>query len=211
VENQELEQLKSEVKKQLLTFMQSPKCLESLEIINREIISFFDYGKDDVDILLDIATDKTTTKRETTTISILIFLWTYESYYALCVDLFCHLLTVCGHDLFDSNSNKRKYAVSFEDIGNVGIYTKLHFLKEHNFGMFERKKDRTLRNKIAHHDFSLDNLGALKVEGMEINIFQRQRALMKFTSRVMKAFMECLIESQIQNRPKTTPPNSFKS
>ena len=206
MESQELAQLKSEVKKHLLTFMQSPKCSESLKIINDEIASFFDYGKDDIDILLDVATDKTTNKRETITILILIFLWTYESYYALCVNSFCHFLTVCGHDLFDSI--KRKYAVSFEDIGNVDIYTKLKFLEEHNFRMFKRKQDRTLRNKIAHHDFSLDNSGIFKVEGVEINIFQRQKALMKFTSQAMKALMECLMEIQIQNRPKTTPPRS---
>ena len=66
--------------------------------------------------------------------------------------------------------------------------------------MFERKQDRDLRNKIAHHDFSLDASGTLKVDGVKINIAQRQMELMKFTTEDINVFMKCL--SEYKNGPQ---------
>lgn len=92
----------------------------------------------------------------------LAFLWEFEGSYISCVDAFCFLLVTNGHDLFDLF--KRKYVKSLEDIGNVDISTKLQFLEEHSFEIFRRTKDKNLRNKIAHHDFTLDVSGRLFID-----------------------------------------------
>lgn len=103
-----------------------------------------------------------------------------------------------GHDLF--NSFKRKYAVSFADIGEVDVATKLGFLEEHNFRVFNRKKDRELRNKIAHHDFLLDETGKIKIDGVEVNVLSRHQDLMNFVAKVLLTFCDCLGEITAQNK-----------
>lgn len=143
-------------------------------------------------------TERANDGREIATILVALFLWNYETYYMFFVDYFCHVLIANGHDLF--NSFKRKYAVSFADIGEVDVATKLGFLEEHNFRVFNRKKDRELRNKIAHHDFLLDETGKIKIDGVEVNVLSRHQDLMNFVAKVLLTFCDCLGEITAQNK-----------
>jgi len=122
----------------------------------------------------------------------LAFLWEYEGNYVSCVDAFCFLLVTNGHDLFDLI--RRKYVKSLEEIGNVDIFTKLTFLEEHNFGIFKREKDRVFRNKIAHHDFLLNNSGKVQINNEVVDIGLRFNELSSFNSKVFKTLYSCLDE-----------------
>jgi hypothetical protein len=90
-------------------------------------------------------------------------------------------MTINGHDLFDSS--KRKYAVSFEDIVDVDIYTKFKFLEAHNFKKLLRERDHRLRNKIAHRDFLLDDSGNLVIDGERVVIVKKLVDLMEFAKK----------------------------
>jgi hypothetical protein len=122
----------------------------------------------------------------------LAFLWEYEGNYVSCIDAFCFLLVINGHDLFDLI--RRKYVKSLEEIRNVDVSIKLMFLEEHNFGIFKREKDRILRNKIAHHDFQLDNSGNVSISDAVVDFGPRFNELSSFNSKVFKTLFSCLIE-----------------
>lgn len=186
----EWEELKSEMKKQLRIYLDSPKFKSNVEKVNpasSELVMHLQ----DMSTLMGM-TKREDGGREIATILVAVFLWNYETFYMFFVDYFCHVLVANGHDLF--NSFKRKYAVSFADIGEVDAATKLGFLDEHNLRGFNRKQDRELRNKIAHHDFLLDETGKIRIDGVEINVFSRHQDLMNFVIKVLFTFCECLEE-----------------
>jgi hypothetical protein len=131
-------------------------------------------------------------QRETAVAGMLAFLWEFEDSYVSCVDAFSYLLVANGHDLFDIIH--RKYVKSLEDIGNVDISTKLQFLEEHNFGIFKRTEDKTLRNKIAHHDFILNDSGKVLISNNVVDIGSRFNGLSSFTHKVFETFCSCLDE-----------------
>lgn len=131
-------------------------------------------------------------KREATVVAMLAFLWAYESSYVSCLDACCYMLTVTGHDLF--NLENRKYVRTLEEIGNVSTYTKIEFLKEHGFTIFERTKDRQLRNKIAHHDFTIDSDGKVLINKETIDIIERFEELICFAPKVYVTLAECFEE-----------------
>lgn len=122
----------------------------------------------------------------------LAFLWEYEGNYTSCVDAFCFLIITNGHDLFDPI--RRKYVKSLEEIGNIDMSIKLMFLEEHNFGIFKRDKDRELRNKIAHHDFVLDDSGKVLINNKEVNIALQFDELRSFNHKVFMTLFNCLDE-----------------
>jgi hypothetical protein len=122
----------------------------------------------------------------------LAFLWEYEGNYVSCIDAFCFLLITNGHDLFDLI--RRKYVKSLEEIRNVDVSIKLTFLEEHNFGIFKREKDRMLRNKIAHHDFQLDDSGNVQISDAVVDCGSRFNELSSFNSKVFKTLYSCLDE-----------------
>lgn len=130
-------------------------------------------------------------KRQKTIGHMMAFLWTYESVYMYCVDTFCFLLIANGHDLFDLIS--RKYVKTLDELGFVDISTKLSFLQEHNFAIFQRKEDRKLRNKIAHHDFLITDSGNVSIKDghkfVEIDIEQKHRDLLIFSFKALDIFL----------------------
>lgn len=177
------EQFKSEIKKQLSTFPENakPTLLYVWE-------GHSDYSLDVIATLKIIRSSNN--KRESAVAGMLAFLWGYEGDYMTCVDAFCLLLIANGHDLFDLV--RRKYAKSLEEIGNVDISTKLKFLEEHNFGIFKREKDKELRNKIAHHDFQLDDSGNVQISNAVVDVGLRFNELFSFTKKVFETLCGCL-------------------
>jgi hypothetical protein len=121
------------------------------------------------------------------------FLWDYESGYMNCVDTYCYLLTANGHDLFDIIN--RKYVKTIEDIRNVDVSSKLRFLKEHGFGLLERKEDRNLRNKIAHNDFVLCDDGQVKFGNKVVDVKERMEELGFFKLKIFSIISDCFKES----------------
>jgi hypothetical protein len=136
-----------------------------------------------------------TESRETAVAGLLAFLWVYEVEYVKCVDAFCYLLTENGHDLFYRN----KYVHELEDIGKVDVYTKLNFLEEHNFGLLRREEDEMIRNKIAHHDFVIDESGKVFMHDKEVDIGSKFDELTSFTQKVHETFFSCLDELRFKD------------
>jgi hypothetical protein len=122
----------------------------------------------------------------------LAFLWEYEGDYVSSLDAFCFLLVANGHDLF--NLIRRVYAKTLEEIDNVDAFTKLAFLREHHFGILEREKDRVLRNKIAHHDFRLDDSGKILINNAIVDVGLKFNELCSFNEKVFDTLHSCLIE-----------------
>ena len=117
------------------------------------------------------------------------FLWEYEGSYMTCIDAYCDLLVSNGHDIYDIFHYR--YAKTLEEIAEVTISIKLKFLEEHNFGIFKRKEDEKLRNKIAHHDFTVDNSGKVRIKEQEVDFSSRFSELIDFTKKVFETFCSC--------------------
>jgi hypothetical protein len=182
----EWEQFKSALREQLLIYMKSPRFKNNVEETGRLRIEMQKHLKD-INALLNLA-KRTNDRREIAIVHMTVFLWNYEIVYMYYVDFLCHLLTTNGHDLYDPF--KQKYADSFADIGEIDAATKLRFLEEHNFRVFKRKKDRELRNKIAHYDLLLDETGKVKIDDVEIDVRKRNIDLLEFIEKVSSAFID---------------------
>lgn len=106
-------------------------------------------------------------KVEQSMLQVSAFLLEFEGGYASLLDGVCILLIAGGHDLFDPIS--RTYATTLTEIGDVDISTKFKFLEKHGFKMLVRTEDKKLRNRIAHHDFRLNDKGIL-IDGKLIDM-----------------------------------------
>ena len=189
---QNWEQFKSETKKQLSTYLEFSEIGEgkAKHIILDTFDKIHNHVLDVIATLRIINTSKN--QREIAVASLLAFLWEFEGSYVTGIDAFCYLLVENGHDLFDIIHHK--YAKSFEDIENVNVSTKLQFLDEHNFVIFRRREDKTLRNKIAHHDFVIEKSGKVLINSQVVDISLRFKELHSFTSRVFEIFCSSLDE-----------------
>ncbi len=190
---QDWEQFKSETKTQLSIFL---KCSEFGDSAKHVILDAFDTEPEHTfDILATLRIIRESNNaREIAVAGMLAFLWEYEVNYVLCLDAFCYLLIENGHDLF--NVLRQKYVHGLKDIGIVDVYTKLKFLKEHNFGILSREEDQILRNKIAHHDFIIDNSGKVFINNKVVDVGLRFNELSSFTRKVFETFCSCYDECQ---------------
>jgi hypothetical protein len=159
----------------------------------REVQAIFkrlcDIENDKVSSVLADMAGCTIEKQKKTPLLMASYLWTYEGLYTFCIDFFCSLLIKRGHDLFDEFN--RRYVFSFEEVQDVLTATKLKFLKCHNLGIFERRKDRELRNNLAHHNFVLDTSGVLKVDGKTVDIAARYKDLVEFIVSALQVYEDC--------------------
>jgi hypothetical protein len=195
MESKEWERFKTETKNQFMVFLKASKYGDATKhVLTDTLDGINDHALDVLATLRIIRASNN--PREITVAGMLAFLWEYEGSYATCVDAFCFLLIANGHDLFDFI--KRKYVKSLEDIGNVDVSTKLNFLEEHGFEIFRRTEDKNLRNKIAHHDFTLDASGRVFIDKKDVDIGSRFKELTSFTERVFETFFICLSECQQQ-------------
>lgn len=136
---------------------------------------------------------KTSDTQETVHVGMAIFLYEYESHYLSCVDFVCYLLIANGHDLL--NLRTRKYAKSMQEISEIDACTKLDFLDAHNLSIFNRKKDRKLRNRIAHNQLLVIDEKTAQATLKEVltSIYD----LSGFISQVLDVFKECTMKLAI--------------
>ena len=188
--------LKLKIKKQLLVVMELPNHKATLANIESLIRENPETNKD-VHVFTTLVDNKARKKslslRQSSILIMAGFLWKYEGTYMLCVDVLCYILIANGHDLF--NPIKRQYVESLEEIGEVDQSTKLKFLERHDFGMLIRKQDQKLRNKIAHHEYSFDDAGYVRLGNENINIFSRFSDFAVFAGDAFIILCECLEES----------------
>lgn len=182
----EWERFEAEIKNQFSIFKELPQFKGSgSHIAWHTFLDAFEKNEESTfDVLATLRIIKRSNHpREIAVAGMLAFLWEYEGNYVSHVDGFCYLLTLNGHDLFDIF--RRKYVKSLEDISNVDVFTKLLFLEEHGFGIINREEDRELRNKIAHHDFTLDASGKLTIKDEEVDIALRFNELCDFNHKTL--------------------------
>jgi hypothetical protein len=196
---EQLDQFKVEVEKLLSDSLQYSvrninPLKEAKEIFER-VGNVFEYDKVN-DILVEIMTGITEMQKKVP-IVMASYLWLYEGAYTFCINFFCSLLIQKGHDLFDPFN--KNYVFSFKEIQAVETATKLKFLKCHNLEIFDRKEDKKLRNKIAHHDFVLDNSGVLKIDGKNINIVEKYENLLKFILTVFQVYANAQKLTSLRN------------
>ena len=158
--------------------------LNEVKQIFERIGNVFEHDKVN-DILIELIKG-TNEKQKKVPILMASYLWLYQGAYTFCIDFFCYLLIKNGHDLFDPFN--KEYVFSFKEIQTVETATKLKFLKCHNLEIFDRKEDKKLRNKIAHHDFVLDNSGMLKIDGKNIDIVEKHMNLLDFIVTVFQVY-----------------------
>jgi hypothetical protein len=183
------EQFKFQTNKEITTFLQSAENQTQAKQILMDLFNTEHEDKFDLIVTLRIIRSNSG-KREAPVARMMAFLWLYEIDYVRCLDAFCYLLISNGHDLFHSIRNK--YVKSLNDVGRVDVYTKLNFLEEHGFGLLKRSIDMELRNKIAHHDFVIDESGKAFVAKKEVDVGARFNDLLSFDHQVFLVFSSCL-------------------
>ena len=185
----EWNQFTSETKQQVSHYLQISKNRQEAKHILSDLFDALPEDKFDLIATLRIIRSSKN-KREMTVAGMMAFLWIYEIEYVKCLDAFCYLLIRNGHDLFDLL--RKKYVKDLKDIGKVDVYTKLNFLEEHKFGLLRRPIDETLRNKIAHHDFIIDDSGKVLVDNKEIDVGERFNQLFRFENKIFEIYSSCL-------------------
>lgn len=159
------------------------------------------YAKmESININVLISEFKSQNQREMSIFKMAMYLWEYEGKFSFCINVLCFLLISNGHDLFDTD--RKKYAKSFEDIENIGIYTKSNFLVEHGFVMFDEKENKNLkkfkklRNDIAHYKFIIRDDGEIIVYNNttknweELSLLSIHEELMDFASDMLLILWE---------------------
>jgi hypothetical protein len=91
-----------------------------------------------------------------------LFLALFETTVTNIVDSIVFLLVLNEHDFFIQY--RREYAKSLDDLDAASLGEKLDFLNFHGFSFFTKNINRTLRNKIAHMDFDIEEKGAIIVK-----------------------------------------------
>jgi hypothetical protein len=192
--------LKSKIRKELSAIMELPNHRDVLTRIhclmeqnpesNKDTEVFYKLAE--TKLIEKKGKNKTRNEREFSVILMAGFLWKYEGTYMLCADVFCYILVVNGHDLF--NPITRQYVDTLEEIGEVDMSTKLKFLERHDFDMFIQKQDQILRNKIAHHDYTFSEAGNVRLGKENLDIFSRVKDFVMFTSDAFITLCDCLEE-----------------
>lgn len=190
------QQFKCEVEGQLSVLGKSQKLKELTETI------LDNYHAESINISVLISEFKPQNQRGMSFFKMAMYLWEYEGRFSFCINILCFLLISNGHDLFDTD--RKKYAHSFEDIENISIYAKSNFLVEHGFVMFDEKENknlrkfRTLRNDIAHHKFTIRDDGEIIVYNdktknwEEIPLLSIHVELMDFASDMLLILWESI-------------------
>ena len=91
-------------------------------------------------------------------LTLLSFLLFVEGLYTLCLDIIIFYLIENNHDI---SNRKGNYVTKFNNLWEVNLGTKLQFLSHHKFSETVKVCDTSLRNAIAHHDFTVDDDGSI--------------------------------------------------
>lgn len=116
--------------------------------------------------------------KELTLISAFMYLLATEGHVCSVLNFVSYVLVTSGHDLY--SLTKRKYMKDdMEEIRKVEMSTKIQFLKHHGFGALTKEYDSTFRNDIAHHNYKVDEEGALWVRGKPVDLASKIDKLIK--------------------------------
>ena len=202
--------IKNEVLNLFLNFFANKPSSEHSSALKKWCLAFDQMKDNEKNLELLFQTDLTNDNRKKSIIMATGFFLYFEGCYVTTIDQICELLITEGHDLFDFY--RRKYVKSLEEIGNLDTFVKFRFLEEHGFGFFVRERDRELRNKIAHLQYSISNEGNLKINEKEIDINLKYKDLRKcvenFNKEItiaLEAFVEIVREVQKRKKSNTLP------
>jgi len=147
-------------------------------------------------------------------ISHLFYVELFGNYY---VNLALLLLVGKGHALHLAPDRKHRYirhATSLKDIEspNLSLATKLDFLESNGLPFFKKWIETTLRNKIAHADFDIDENGnffwiSAKGNRKKVDIVQKVVSFANYHLAVGNAFAEYLFGKDWKT---TKPPSQNK-
>lgn len=126
------------------------------------------------------------TDREATLLEVSAYLIVNEGMICNLIDFICYLLILDEHDLFDGVN--RKYVTDIKKIAKVGMSCKIKFLNHHGFKELTKHYDSTFRNDIAHHNYIIDNEGALWIREKKINM----RSVSEKTNGLLNFFDDLL-------------------
>jgi hypothetical protein len=179
--------LKDELRKQWLILAKSPEVMAN---VNNVVGFVLKYQKaiENSGPLIELK-EKVKTKKQRNILNLAIFLWIYEGLYSSILDLFCLILVINDHDIFVPFN--REFAKSFNDIAEIEMSMKFKFLKKHKFDALIRERDKKVRNKIAHHNFSMDTHDNVVINGEIIEIDKRLNDLFAFVIEVNAIVGEC--------------------
>lgn len=190
MEEETLELLKSETKKMYSGLLKLGDTKAMGDIAGT--IAEFDTAGSHLLLLSEIK-KRAINKREFSVLSIAEFLWAFEGFYICRLDLYCLLLIANGHDLFDPI--RRKYVSSLKEVGMVDVSTKLIFLDEHGLGKLSRKSDQKLRNRIAHHEFSIEENGDILIDNQVVDVNSVVDNLLEFIGIINSVLLEGTAQS----------------
>jgi len=108
------------------------------------------------------------TDREATLLEVSAYLIVNEGMICNLIDFICYILILDEQKSFVSV--KRKYVTDITKIAKVGMFSKINFLNQHGFKELTKHYDSTFRNDIAHHNYIIDNEGALWIREKKINM-----------------------------------------
>ena len=116
------------------------------------------------------------------------FLALFETSVANILNCMVILLILNGHDFFVQYT--RKYAKSLDDLDDsFSVAEKLDFLNFHGFAFLTENINKSLRNKIAHMDFDIEEKGVVIVEKQRHDLrteIVKLEAVLLLTARALK-------------------------
>jgi hypothetical protein len=116
------------------------------------------------------------------------FLALFETSVANILNCMVILLILNGHDFFIQYT--RKYAKSLDDLDDsFGVAEKLDFLNFHGFSFLTENINKSLRNKIAHMDFDIEEKGVVIVEKQRYDLrteIVKLEAVLLLATRALK-------------------------
>jgi len=87
-------------------------------------------------------------------------LFMFEGILTLAINLFTIYIIETEHaDLWSYRNNK--YVSSIDDLTTVDLFHKIEFLKRHDYGFLEDLYPRSIRNAVAHTNYSINPDGSL--------------------------------------------------
>ena len=133
---------------------------------------------------------KSTKPREGSLVRLFVYIVVAEGGYSSVLDAISLMLISDGHDLYIVR--KFRYAgLSTKDLRQVDMAQKLQFLEKHGFSMVTKDYDKALRNRIAHHEFEVDDRGVVHIGSETVDIGTKLSDLIGLTNSVLNLINKC--------------------
>jgi hypothetical protein len=164
-----IKEVENDVNEQLIALLNEDSILESLKVMmsDKSTIDRLkrarNFAKQNQELFFILRQQVKGNKRFETFIDALFYMFQFEVYTSLNVDFLMFLLMEKNSD-FSLNYERRKTQTqicSVDDLFEIPLGTKLDYLasKKNKIDCFRKYAKTTLRNKIAHMDFKIDEEG----------------------------------------------------